>query len=225
MRALLVVVLFAVAACAAPVPTGPPPPESSPPVSSAPPRAERLGPPVPLVPQRASGKYQVVRGEEAPRRGGGRVIRYLVEVERGLPFDAREFAAEVHRTLNDVRGWGRFRRVGRPPATLRVALSSPRLTDRECRPLRTHGDLSCWNGTRAVINALRWAEGVPHFGGDLTAYRQYLINHEVGHSLGHRHARCPKKGRLAPVMLQQSRWLKGCRPNPWPHPGRGPRER
>ncbi|WP_049570143.1 DUF3152 domain-containing protein [Nonomuraea sp. SBT364] len=172
------------------------------------------------VPRSASGRYEVVGGSEAARSGPGEAVRYLVEVERGLPFDGRAFAAQVHRTLNDRRGWTRFRRVARGPVRLRVALSSPRLTDRRCRPLRTGGHLSCWNGTRSVINALRWARGVPQYGGDLAAYRHYLISHEVGHALGHRHRACPGPGRLAPVMVQQSKSLGRCRPNPWPHPGR-----
>lgn len=150
------------------------------------------------------------------------MVRYLVEVERGLPIDAGVFADEVHRILNDVRGWGRFRRVDRGPARVRVALSSPRTTIRQCRPLRTGGQLSCWNGTRSIINARRWATGVPQYGGDLAAYRSYLIGHEVGHALGHHHRPCPGPGRLAPVMTQQSKSLGRCRPNPWPFPGRRP---
>ncbi|MCF6476813.1 DUF3152 domain-containing protein [Nonomuraea sp. MG754425] len=172
------------------------------------------------VPHEASGRYAVVRGRARARRGRGAVVRYLVEVERGLPFDPGQFAAEVHRTLNDVRGWARFERVDHGPVTVRVALSSPSLTISECLPLRTGGELSCWNGHRSVINALRWAEGVPQYGGDLAAYRQYLISHEVGHSLGHRHRPCPGPGKPAPVMTQQSKSLGRCRPNPWPFPHR-----
>lgn len=110
-----------------------------------------------------------------------------MEVEAGLPFEPAAFAAHVHRVLNDVRGWARFERVDHGPVRVRVALSSPLLTTLQCRPLRTGGELSCWNGTRSVINALRWAKGVPQYRGDLAAYRAYLISHEVGHSLGHGH--------------------------------------
>ncbi|WP_336216753.1 DUF3152 domain-containing protein [Nonomuraea sp. LPB2021202275-12-8] len=205
-------------------------PYGKPPAKQAPlPGGERAAPgeagaqPMPRVPRAASGRYAVVPGGAPERRGRGAVVRYLVEVERGLPFDGRAFAAEVHRTLNDPRGWARFRRVARPPVRIRVALSSPHLTDRRCRPLRTGGDLSCWNGSRSVINALRWATGVPQYRGDLAAYRQYLISHEVGHGLGHHHTTCPGRGRPAPVMMQQSKSLGGCRPNPWPFPERGQR--
>ncbi|MER7499211.1 DUF3152 domain-containing protein [Nonomuraea pusilla] len=183
--------------------------------------AGAMGEALPLArsPYQASGTYAVVPGRTAPRPGRGPVVRYLVEVERGLPFDARVFATEVHGALNDPRGWARFERVDHGPVRVRVALSSPALTIRECRPLRTGGEMSCWNGRRSIINAMRWAEGVPQYGGDLVAYRNYLISHEVGHGLGHSHRDCPGPGRLAPVMVQQTKSLGGCDPNPWPFPG------
>ena len=78
------------------------------------------------VPKSAGGRYTVVPGEASPPKGGkGRVIRYLVEVERGLPFDANEFADEVHRILttaaagdSDSSGWraARWRSGCRCPA-------------------------------------------------------------------------------------------------------------
>ncbi|TDD34021.1 DUF3152 domain-containing protein [Nonomuraea terrae] len=235
----LLVLILAAAACGT-APPGPPGSSetsgpSGPPAYVPPPKPPPTLPPPPpplapgkrdheklRVPHSASGRYTVVRGEAPARPGRGKVIRYLVEVEDGLPFDPRSFADEVHRTLNDIRGWGRFRRVDRPPVRLRVALSSPRLTDRECKPLRTGGELSCWNGRRSIINALRWAKGVRQYGDDLDAYRHYVISHEVGHGLGHRHRPCPGPGRLAPVMTQQSKSLGRCRPNPWPFPHRRP---
>ncbi|GGS95549.1 lipoprotein [Planobispora rosea] len=176
------------------------------------------------VPRSGSGRYRVVPGQARPPRGKGKVVRYIVEVERGLPFDREEFALQVHRILNDPRGWGfRFHRVSRGPVDIRVSLSSPAMTDRRCLPLRTLGLLSCWNGGRAVINAMRWNEGAPGYRGDVASYREYVISHEVGHGLGHGHVSCPGRGRRAPVMLQQTKSLHGCRPNPWPFPERGPR--
>jgi hypothetical protein len=154
------------------------------------------------------------------------VIRYLVEVERGLPFDSRSFAVRVHQILNDPRGWGhggrlRFVRTDHGPVRVRVALTSPDLTDRSCLPVHTGGELSCWDGPRSVINAKRWGTGAATYGGDLASYREYVINHEVGHQLhGPDHASCPKRGALAPVMVQQTKGLGGCRPNPWPFPDR-----
>ncbi|MBB5134287.1 hypothetical protein HNP84_004019 [Thermocatellispora tengchongensis] len=180
------------------------------------------------VPHAAGGRYAVAPGtSHAPRGAKGRVIRYMVEVERGLPFGVRAFAAAVHRTLNDPRGWGhggrlRFVRVDRPPVRLRVALASPALTDRQCVPLRTNGVLSCWNGRRSIVNALRWGQGAATYGGDLASYREYMINHEVGLALGHPRRSCTAPGRPAPVMARQTISLAGCLPNPWPHPGAAP---
>ncbi|MFI6737504.1 DUF3152 domain-containing protein [Nonomuraea sp. NPDC050451] len=218
----LLMLLLLVTSCASapPAPVPAPSPIQPPPtprkrVAKRPPAKEVW------VPYAASGRYAVVPGGAPARPGSGEVVRYVVEVESGLPFDPAVFAADVHRVLNDVRGWARFERVDHGPVHVRVALSSPLLTTLQCRPLRTGGELSCWNGTRSVINALRWAKGVPQYRGDLAAYRAYLISHEVGHSLGHGHEPCPGPGRLAPVMTQQSKSLGRCRPNPWPFPDRG----
>ncbi|GGO63925.1 hypothetical protein GCM10012289_12130 [Nonomuraea cavernae] len=241
-RSVVLVLILLAAGCGAQSPSAPPPSASE--TSSRPPSA--LRPPGPLrptaqrrpareptpaaearpvkVPYTASGRYSVVRGRAPARPGPGEVVRYLVEVEGGLPFDGDAFAAAVHRTLNDPRGWAPFQRVDHGPVRVRVALSSPAMTDRQCLPLRTGGDLSCWNGTRSIINARRWAAGVPQYEGDLAAYRDYVISHEVGHSLGHGHTGCPGPGRPAPVMAQQSKSLGGCRPNPWPYPSR-PKDR
>lgn len=178
---------------------------------------------------RATGRYEVVGGTgRAP--GPGRVVRYIVEVEDGLGVDAAAFAAEVDATLNDHRGWGKggrtmgFERVESGPARFRVSLSSPELTDAQCAPLRTYGNRSCFNGTRAVINAGRWLAGALTYDGDLAGYRRYLINHEVGHAIGHHgHPSCPAPGAPAPIMVQQTKSLEGCTANPWPYPKARPR--
>ena len=95
-------------------------------------------------------------------------------------------------------------------------LASPATTDTLCAPLHTRGEVSCRNGDVVAINAKRWTNGAEAYGGDLDSYRIYVINHEVGHALGRPHEACPGPGDLAPIMLQQTLGLDGCRANPWP---------
>lgn len=172
------------------------------------------------VPRAATGDLVVVAGGDAGP-GEGEVLRVRVEVERGLPVDGEVFAAAVMRTLNDPRGWGAdgtlsFARVdGR--ADLRVVLASPDEVDRLCAPLQTDGTVSCGRAGRAVLNYARWARATDEFP-DRARYRQYVVNHEVGHLLGHPHEVCPGAGRPAPVMQQQTLRVAPCEPNPWPHP-------
>lgn len=171
-----------------------------------------------------SGEYLIAPGtDDVP--GAGRVVRYLVETEGGLSFSPAEFAGDVHGILNAPGGWGsggrtiRFVRVDAGPVDFRVSLSSPDLTDRACAPLQTLRQVSCFNGHRAVINAERWRYGAATYAADLVGYRIYVINHEIGHALGHGHEGCPVPAGPAPVMVQQTKSLDGCAANPWPHPG------
>lgn len=177
--------------------------------------------PTPVVVQRGDGELTVVPGGSAPV-GDGPLRTYVVEVEGGLDIDPVAFAREVDRTLADPRSWtsGGRRTLQRVDgdAGIRVALASPATVDRLCAPLRTAGRYSCANGDRAVLNVARWLTGVDAYAGALEQYRQYLVNHEVGHVLGFGHVECPGAGEVAPVMLQQSLGLDGCARGPWPYP-------
>jgi hypothetical protein len=198
------------------------PPARSPSATASPsPTAAPAPSPTPVVEQ-GDGRLLVVPvATEAS--GGGAATSYVVEVEGGLGIDGAAFAREVDRVLADPRSWGAdgrpaLRRVDAGEAQVRVTLASPRTTDRLCAPLDTNGYFSCGNGPRAVLNAARWLQGAPSYAGALGAYREYLVNHEVGHVLGHGHEPCPGEGRAAPVMLQQTKGLAGCVRNPWPYP-------
>lgn len=168
-----------------------------------------------------SGEFDVVPGS-VPAPGPGDVRAVRVEVERGLPVDGERFAAFVLTTLNDPRGWGHggtmsFARTD-GDAPIVVVLASPDTSAELCDDLRTAGKLSCRNGPRAVLTFHRWVNGTTEYADNLTGYRQYVVNHEVGHALGHGHERCPGRGRTAPVMQQQTLGLHGCTQNSWPFP-------
>lgn len=162
----------------------------------------------------------------APTVNPNRTIRVAFEVEEGTGVDAQEAAKVVSATLGDPRGWQtkdrvRFRAVdadavSRGDVDITIVLASPTMTDALCKPLRTNGQVSCFNLRRVVLNTARWTLGVAGYEGALPAYRQYMVNHEVGHGLYHGHVECPGEGEVAPLMLQQSKGLDGCRPNAWP---------
>ncbi|MFI6285308.1 DUF3152 domain-containing protein [Streptomyces sp. NPDC051018] len=180
----------------------------------------------------ADGVFEAVPGfDKAP--GKGRKIRYRVDVEKGLGLDGVLFATAVQRTLNDERSWANggamtFERISSGDPEFVVTLASPGTTDEWCAKsgLNTSIDkVSCDSAStdRVMINAYRWAQGSDTYGlGAIFAYRQMLINHEVGHRLGHGHVSCRTRGALAPVMQQQTKSLNidgiACRPNPWVHP-------
>jgi Protein of unknown function (DUF3152) len=215
-------------------PKGQPAPRSRPRRAPAPTLHQRLRGRFPLRSDLAlGGRFTTVHGS-ARQRGQGRVYRYRVDVEKGLRLDGTLFAALVHETLNDRRSWGHggamtFRRVSTGRADFVVTLASPGTTDVWCAKsgLDTSIDhVSCDSAAtpRVMINAYRWARGARTFGRDMLGYRQMLINHEVGHRLGHGHRGCPRDGSLAPVMMQQTKYLTTdgatCRPNAWPYPKR-----
>jgi hypothetical protein len=172
------------------------------------------------VPQRGRGSFARVPGTVAAP-GRGRVYRVRVEVEKGLDVDGEAFADFALATLNDDRSWGHggkatFSRTA-GAADIRIVLASPETSAGLCSPLITYGELSCSRGSAAILTLARWVRAIPDYGSDRTGYRRYLVNHEVGHVLGHGHVSCPGRGRPAPVMMQQTKGLRGCLPNSWPH--------
>ncbi len=180
------------------------------------------------VPGSGMGRLLTVPGTRAaaPGPAGAQTLQVRVQVEEGLPADGPAVAETVMDVLQDPRGWGpdgwAFARTddadGAEEPDVTVVLASPDLTDELCAPLRTGGVLSCRNGDRVVLTWYRWVHGAEGYGQDREGYRRYLVSHEVGHVLGHGHDPCSGPGEPAPVMLQQTKGLQGCTPQPWPHP-------
>lgn len=180
---------------------------------------------------KGSGKFDVIPGiDKAP--GKGQKFTYRVDVEQGLGLDGALFARAVQKTLNDDRSWAHdnartFERISSGKPDFVITLASPGTTAFWCAKSSldtTEDNVSCDSAAteRVMINAYRWAQGSQTYGDAIHAYRQMLINHEVGHRLGHHHENCQKDGELAPVMQQQTKFLDHhgihCLPNPWPYP-------
>ncbi|MFD5038440.1 DUF3152 domain-containing protein [Streptomyces sp. NPDC058377] len=176
------------------------------------------------VPQSGPGTFTVAR--EGVSSGGG--SRYRVEVEDGIGVDPDSAAEDVAAILADPRGWSKggtrtFRQVDDGSAGLVIKIGTPKTTDRLCGRygLNTGGEVNCRGGKNVMVNLARWQLGSPTFDGPATEYRALIINHEVGHWLGHGHETCPGAGKPAPAMMQQIKGLKGCVSNAWPYDDKG----
>ncbi|MEV6325858.1 DUF3152 domain-containing protein [Nocardia sp. NPDC051787] len=195
-----------------------------------------------------AGTWRVVAGATAQvGTGTQNVFRYTVEIEDGVDASAlggdAAVAKMIDSTLANPKSWAHdrkfaFLRVDHGAVDFRISLTSRGSSRKECGfdiPI----DTSCYNASsrRVVLSEVRWVRGALAFEGDIGSYRQYLINHEVGHAIGyHQHQPCETDGGLAPVMMQQTFGTKNndiaaldphgvvpmdgkrCRFNPWPYP-------
>jgi hypothetical protein len=179
------------------------------------------------VPGTGPGTFTAARGE-SDVVGSGKVLRYRVEVEDGLQVSAEDAAREVDAVLADRRGWtedghSAFQRVSGGTADFVVRIATPGTVDRICGRygLDTGGEVNCNVAQNVMVNLKRWLLATPVYAEDVELYRALIINHEVGHFLGHGHVTCPGPGQPAPVMMQQIKGMQGCRPNVWPYDEQG----
>jgi hypothetical protein len=185
-------------------------------------------------PDDGPGTYRFAGGQGEVLGEGGPVHRFRVAIEDGVDEDLAEFAELVDETLGAGPGWTaggdlRFQRVpGDAAHDFTIHLVTSGTAARLCAVVGLDvvgsglpdGGVSCRTPGQVVLNLSRWRLSVPEFvSGEvpLAAYRQMLLNHEVGHQLGHGHEGCPQRGAPAPVMQQQSLSLNGCEANPWPY--------
>ena len=195
-----------------------------------------------------SGGFRVVPGgTDLIGRPTAERFSYTVEVEEGV--DTVEFGGDdsvarmVDATLANPKSWTAdgavaFQRTAQEGQAFRISLASP-MTVRENCGYDIEVEASCYNSStgRVYLNLARWVRGARSFQGDIGSYRQYLVNHEVGHAIGYpAHEPCPADGALAPVMMQQTFGVNNadifrldpegvvpdngdtCRYNAWPFP-------
>lgn len=174
------------------------------------------------VPRSGSGEF-LGAASSSPAVGVGEIIEYSVAVEDGIDLDPEAVASFVEEVLADERSWIHegtigFRRIEQG-GLFTVVVATPDTVDHLCRPLTTNGNFSCARNGWVAINLVRWLTATDTWAADLTLYRQYVINHEIGHYLGRPHVECPGAGLSAPVMMQQTKGVGSCVENGWPYPG------
>ncbi|MEU4239558.1 DUF3152 domain-containing protein [Actinoplanes sp. NPDC026619] len=188
------------------------------------------------VPSHGSGKFTYAMTAGPVLGAAGPLRRFHVAVEQGSNEDVTAFADAVVATLGDQRSWiggGQVRLqmvAGPAKADFTVYLATRETAGRMCQRGGTNIKIngvpytSCRTTGKAIINLDRWRlSAKPYVNAKvpLATYRQYVVNHEVGHELGHRHEGCPKAGGPASVMVQQTLTTRGCVPYAWPRRGSG----
>ncbi|WKX18723.1 MULTISPECIES: DUF3152 domain-containing protein [unclassified Streptomyces] len=205
-----------------------PSPSASPKASASPSASTSPSPSTIAIPATGPGTFVTARADGTTVGTGSRVRRYKVLVEEGIDVRPSAAAAEISDVLADDRGWTRdgtnsFRLVSSGSYDFVVKIATPGTVDRICGAagLLTRGEVNCSVGTDVVVNLKRWVLGSPQFDGPIHEYRALIVNHEVGHRIGHGHETCPGAGRPAPAMMQQIKGLKGCVANAWPYDENG----
>jgi hypothetical protein len=209
-------------------PASPPPTPSASPSTKAPPVYRLPGKP----PERGENRFVIGTTKGAIAGRSGTLRRYRVAVEVGSKEDVEEFGAFVDRTLSDPRSWtaGGQVRLQRVPQgedyDFTVYLVTRYTAHEMCARGGTNNNIngvsytSCRAVGQVIINLDRWRLSVAHFVEakiPLALYREYVVNHETGHEVGRSHERCPGEGEVAPVMMQQTLFLNGCKANAWPY--------
>ncbi|MFH8975092.1 DUF3152 domain-containing protein [Streptomyces sp. NPDC017890] len=182
------------------------------------------------VPPTGSGTFVTAQASGERVGSGSRPVRYVVKVETGLDISPSQAAKEIAGILAAPRGWthdpdNAFQLVGAgSPHDITIKIATPATADALCWAgiqQDTGGEYNCEVPGGVVVNLKRWVKGSPTFDGPIHDYRALIINHEMGHFLGHGHVTCGGAGRLAPVMMQQIKGLHGCVANAWPYDENG----
>ncbi|MFF3329170.1 DUF3152 domain-containing protein [Streptomyces sp. NPDC002888] len=202
-------------------PTGSSSASSSPSASPRPSRSSTT------IPATGPGTFITASGGSG-KVGKGRSLRYRVDVETGLALSAADVAEQVERILADPRGWtadgtSAFQRVSGGTTDFVVRVATPGTVDKICGQygLDTGGEYNCNVSKNVMVNLRRWELATQFYAKDIPSYRALILNHEVGHFLGHGHVGCPGAGKPAPAMMQQIKGMHGCVPNVWPYDAQG----
>ena len=142
------------------------------------------------APTRRSPTPSRSRTASTPPRSAATRLRADGQRDPGQPeeLDAQP-AVRVHRASTTRR-----------EPDFRVSLTSPMTRPRGLRLRHPDRGVLLQPGLpddqpRVFLNEARWVRGAVPFQGDIGSYRQYLINHEVGHAIGYQqHEPCAENG-------------------------------
>lgn len=161
--------------------------------------------------------------QTAQNSGYGMVQYHYCVVTNGEVGSVEDFSNAVFRILNSEHGWARAGAIFEPSTDGNCDFD---IVLAQASTLPTFSSVcseqySCRVGNNVIINDDRWNSGTDVWmsgGGDLARYRTMVINHEVGHRLGHidNEMTCAGAGQAAPLMQEQSIFLDGCAINEYP---------
>lgn len=161
--------------------------------------------------------------QTAQNNGYGMVQYHYCVVTNGEVGSVEDFSNAVFRILNSEHGWARAGAIFEPSTDGNCDFD---IVLAQASTLPTFSSVcseqySCRVGNNVIINDDRWNSGTDVWmsgGGDLARYRTMVINHEVGHRLGHidNEMTCAGAGQAAPLMQEQPIFLDGCAINEYP---------
>lgn len=170
-----------------------------------------------------SAKSEKKSQQTAQNSGYGMVQYHYCVVTNGEVGSVEDFSNAVFRILNSEHGWARAGAIFEPSTDGNCDFD---IVLAQASTLPTFSSVcseqySCRVGNNVIINDDRWNSGTDVWmsgGGDLARYRTMMINHEVGHRLGHidNEMTCAGAGQAAPLMQEQSIFLDGCAINEYP---------
>lgn len=175
----------------------------------------------------ATADEAVNKSTESTTRLSRRELHYCVATKGEVSESLEQFENKIFRTLNSPEGWPRagvtFRFANAQPDTSQcdftLWLSQASLVPSFSSYCSV--EYSCRVGNAVIINQSRWNEPTSSWlngGGNLENYRTMVLNHEVGHRLGHMDNEnvCASPNGPAPLMQEQSISLRGCSIRWWP---------
>lgn len=164
------------------------------------------------------------KAQETAQNSGKPVTQYHYCIAtKGNVGSADEFGNAAFRILNDEHGWPRagaiFDQSTDGNCDFNLVLSQA--SEMTSFSSSCSVEYSCRVDNNVIVNDDRWNGGTQQWlaaGGNLARYRTMVINHEVGHRLGHidNETTCAGEGQLAPLMQEQSMHLDGCKVNEYP---------